>query len=63
MISRDPFQLPLLCVSFSVKLFSYVDLTLRANADPYRPGFQFEHLFLNFVGTQGWLSSFAGILQ
>lgn len=48
MISRDPFQLPLLCVSLSVKLFSYAALLLRANADSYRPGFLLEHLVLKF---------------
>lgn len=48
MISRDPFQLQLFCVSFSVEVFSYVALLLRANADPYRPGFPFEHLVLKF---------------
>lgn len=48
MISRDPFQLPLLCVSLSVKLFSDVALLLRANADYDRPGFPYERLVLKF---------------
>lgn len=35
-------------VSFSVKVFSYVDLLIRANVDPYRPGFPFKHLKFYF---------------
>lgn len=58
MISRDPFQLQLLCVPFSVKLFSYVTLLLRTNADPSRPGFPFEHLVLKFCCHRRLVISF-----